>query len=500
MNTDFADHRGSDRRKSAESVFIRGLFFIFFMTYLLILTVYALAMIVFGIIASRHVRTSSDFFVAGRGLSAGLLASTFLAANIGAGSTVGAAGLGYRDGLSAFWWVGSAGIGSLILAFTVGPKIWRIARDHNLYTVGDYLEYRYNRSVRGLAALLLWFGSLAILAGQLIAIAWILNVTAGIDKPFGCLIGAAVATLYFTLGGLHGAVRVNVLQLVVKMVGFILALVYLLSVSGGWPKISSFENIVANPRSYLDFTGIGLYGVLGYIAMLAPSFVVSPGLLQKVFGAKDESAVKRGVGFNALGLLAFAVVPALLGIMTHLQFPDLPNRELALPTLLTQSLPLWLGGLLLGAIFAAELSASDAILFMLSTSLTKDLYQTFIRPQADDRHLMTVVRTAAVICGFLGAGLGILFETVISALSIFYTLLTAALLLPIVAGLYTRRVSARASIATIMTSVVVTFSIDRLAGGQGKLGLPSLVWGIGAGALVMFIFALVERKERESNH
>src|SRR6267142_4868183 len=107
------------------------------MTFLLILTAYATLMIVLGAVVSRRVRASSDFFVAGRGLGAGLIFSTLLAANIGAGSTVGAAGLGYRDGMSAWWWVGSAGIGSLIIAFTVGPKIWRIAKERNLFTVGD---------------------------------------------------------------------------------------------------------------------------------------------------------------------------------------------------------------------------------------------------------------------------------------------------------------------------------------------------------------------------
>ena len=110
-----------------------------------------------------------------------------LAANIGAGSTVGATGLGYRDGLAAWWWVGSAGIGSIVLAFWIGPAIRRLAAAHDLRTVGDYLELRYGPSVRGIIALLLWFGSLAILAGQLIAIASILNVVAGAPKWLGCI-------------------------------------------------------------------------------------------------------------------------------------------------------------------------------------------------------------------------------------------------------------------------------------------------------------------------
>src|ERR1700738_60117 len=98
------------------------------MSFLLILIVYAVVMIGFGAIVSRRVRSSSDFFVAGRGLGTGLIFSTLLAANIGAGSTVGAAGLGYRDGLSAWWWVGSAGIGSVGVALPVGAPGWGIAR------------------------------------------------------------------------------------------------------------------------------------------------------------------------------------------------------------------------------------------------------------------------------------------------------------------------------------------------------------------------------------
>src|SRR5262245_66642262 len=136
--------------------------------YLIGILAYSLLLMMIGIYMGRRVRSASDFLVAGRSLSAGLIFTTFLAANLGAGSTVGATGLGYRYGLSAWWWVGSAGIGSFILAFTVGPRLWRIARDNNLYTVGDYLEFRYNRTMRGLVAVLVWVGSLAILAGQVV--------------------------------------------------------------------------------------------------------------------------------------------------------------------------------------------------------------------------------------------------------------------------------------------------------------------------------------------
>src|SRR5438105_7375994 len=135
--------------------------------HLTVLVVYSLILMALGLWIGRRVRGAGDFFVAGRRLGPGLVFATMLAANIGAGSTVGATALGYTYGVSAVWWVGSAAIGSLVLATWIGPAMRREAATHQLRTVGDYLEHRYNASVRTFAAAVLWVGSLFILAGQL---------------------------------------------------------------------------------------------------------------------------------------------------------------------------------------------------------------------------------------------------------------------------------------------------------------------------------------------
>jgi solute:Na+ symporter, SSS family len=59
---------------------------------------------------------------------------------------------------------------------------------------------------------LLWVGTVAILAGQLIGIAWILSVVIGTPKIVGCSIGAIVVTVYFGAGGLMSSAIVNVVQ------------------------------------------------------------------------------------------------------------------------------------------------------------------------------------------------------------------------------------------------------------------------------------------------
>src|SRR5689334_15962052 len=135
------------------------------MTHLVLLTLFCLAQIAVGLAIGRRVSSTSDFFVAGRRLGPMLLFSTMIAANIGAGSTVGAAGYGYGDGLAAWWWVGSAAFGSIVLGLWVGPRIRALADQHDLQTLGDFLEWRYDWRVRAAATTLLWIGTLAILAG-----------------------------------------------------------------------------------------------------------------------------------------------------------------------------------------------------------------------------------------------------------------------------------------------------------------------------------------------
>src|SRR5436190_10170358 len=127
-------------------------------------------MVGLGLWIGRRVGGTKDFFVAGRRLGPGLIFSTMLAANIGAGSTVGATSRGYLGGIAAWWWVGAAAIGSLALALWIGPAMRRVAAARGLRTVGDYLEYRYDGRVRAVIAALLWIGSLFILSAQLTAI------------------------------------------------------------------------------------------------------------------------------------------------------------------------------------------------------------------------------------------------------------------------------------------------------------------------------------------
>ncbi len=458
--------------------------------YLLILLIYASGLMSLGIRLGKYVRSAGDFFVAGRTLGPGLIFATMLAANIGAGSTVGATALGYAGGVAAWWWVGSAAIGSFVLAWWIGPAMWRLAAAHDLRTVGDYLEFRYDRRVRAAITVLVWFGSIFILASQLIAIGWILEVVAGVPRAAGCVIGGVVITAYFSAGGLLTASWVNVMQLAVKLGGFAVAVPLALHEAGGWTSLAQAR---PGDAAYWTFWRAGEPG-LAYIALLVPAFIVSPGLLQKIFGARDERAVRAGVGLNALGLLLYAGVPALLGIIARAQFPALSDNDLALPTILMRGLPTLVGALGLAAVFSAEMSAADAVLFMLATSLSQDLYKRFLNPGASDARLLQIARSTSLASGTLAVVLAVSSASVIDTLTIFYALLGVSLFVPILAGLYSPTTSSGGALAAIGAGVGGMLALDVGTAGAGFGILTPALGGILAATTAWLVSVGVGRR------
>jgi SSS family solute:Na+ symporter len=448
-----------------------------------------------GALLSRLVRGSEDFFVAGRRLGPGLLLATFLAANIGAGSTIGAAGIGYRDGLGAWWWVGSAGIGTLILALWVGPRIWKLASEHGFFTVGDFLEYRYGGEVRTFMAVLLWLGTLAILAGQLIALAVLLNVVADLPMWAGAVMGGVVVVGYFTAGGLAGAAWINAIQLVVLLSGFVIAVALSLSAQGGVSGLLDRAGEVSSGYNKLiGGDGLGWR----YLPMLVPAFIISPGLLQKAYGAKDARSIRIGVGISAIALLLFAFAPAILGMAARLNHPGLVNPEQALPILLMQDMPFWVGVLGLGALFVADISSADAILFMLATSLSQDLYKKHVNPAASDQRLLRVARMAAVVGGGIGILLAVMLPSVISVMALFYSLLSVSLFVPVIAGLYTKNFGKVEAVAAIVAGVSITASVHLTTSGGGLSGLTPAMLGLISAAVVGAIALVLRQASRKT--
>ena len=145
----------------------------------------------------KKTATSNDFTVGGRQFGPVLMFFTMLATIVGAASVIGYTGWYFTRGFSQIWFIIGVSASYLIYIFYLGPRISDFGFQHNGETLGDWMEYRYNRTLRYIKSILLIIAYLAITAFQYMAMAKIFNQVTGISYEFALFLTYYCDCLYF---------------------------------------------------------------------------------------------------------------------------------------------------------------------------------------------------------------------------------------------------------------------------------------------------------------
>ena len=172
--------------------------------------------------------------------------------------------------------------------------------------------------------------------------------------------------------------------------------------------------------------------------------------------------------------------------------PGITDPNIVLPTLFVEALPPALGAIALAAVFSAEVNTCDALLFMLATSLSQDLYKRFIKPDVSDKQLLFVARLAAFLGGIGGVLFALRLTTIIDALRIFYTILGVTLLVPVVGGLYLKRAGTPEALASMGAGIATLFVVKYMVTPHHAWVDPTAA-GLIAGAIAFGVTLLVRR-------
>jgi SSS family solute:Na+ symporter len=284
----------------------------------------------------------------------------------------------------------------------------------------------------------------------------------------------------------------------VLLAGFVVAVPLIVGSVGG---LDAIRSVSATTPGFTDFFySAGPGSGWAFLFLLGPAFVISPGLIQKVYGASDERTVRIGVGVQAVVLMLFAFLPVAIGMAARAAHPDIAIRDQVLPLMFTQHLTPLFGGLALAAVFSAEVSTCDAILFMLATSLSQDLYKRFINPAATEQRVLAVARRASLVGGACGVALTMaLPPSVITALGIFYSLLAVSLFVPVVGGLFVGRAGTREAFVAIGCGLGVRLGLQVFNAGRGFGVLDPTLLGTLAAAAGFFITLGIAPSSREAH-
>lgn len=353
--------------------------------------------------AANHTEDSSDFFLAGRGLTWPLIGISIVAANISTEQMVGMAGQAAGStGLAVSCWQLLGSVFIVIISMTLLPKFLRAG----IYTMPEYLEYRYNTLARGImAALTVVIYAVVMLPAVLYSGGVTLRAITGMDLVTSVWLIGLIGAGYSTIGGLKAIAWADLVQGLALLAGGMLIFFLGLNAIGGWDAFASFNEaklhmVMPSDNKDLPWTGVagGMWIVMIYYCGLN-QFIV-----QRNLAAKSLKHGQLGMIFaGGLWLLVpFAMV--MPGLMAQQLYGErlAGKTDAAFPTMVTQLIQPGIRGFIYAAIAGAVTSTLASLLNSASTISTMDVYRRMFRRDASQTRLVWLGRgltLAFVIAG-----------------------------------------------------------------------------------------------------
>ena len=448
-----------------------------------------------GAFASRFVRNVSDYFVAGARMPWFFIVGTFVASNASAGLFLGATNMTALNGYAMWCAYFTTSIGFILGIAVIGVLVRRLAGHYEIYDFADILATRYcshPSAVRALTTAVVPIVYIPLLAAQLIGLATIAGSM--LDLPYQTVLTAItlMVVVYTMLGGMIGVVWTDGFQFLVMMVGMILAVPIAMTAAGDGSLAAGWQRITEMPQEI--FQGVTpswpWYLLLGQFVWIF-SIPVQPHLVTRFLTARDERSILIALPVClTAGLIIYAsTVP--IGLLGRLTTPDLPPGGYYYVELARNSLGPWLGGFALAGIAAAALSTCSTILIVTGQSLSREVYQKLLAPDASEKQALTAARIAVVLVGLITfviawhQPIGIFWLVVLSA-----SLLASVFFVPFFAGFFIRSASATGAMASMIAgglAASVVFALNEWF--DSHFFLSELFAGLTASALAMWIMS-----------
>ena len=352
------------------------------------------AVVAFSMFKSRREKTSEDYFLAGRGLTWPLIGLSIVAANISTEQFVGMAGQGAGSvGLAVSNWQLFGSIGIVLIAFTLLPRFLKAG----IYTMPEYLEYRYNSAARALMALTTVVIYVAVLLTAVLYSGGLtLNKIFDVDLTLGIWLIGIIAALYTTWGGLKAVAWADLFQGGALILGGIATFFLGLHACGGWEAFSTTNADKLHMVLPADHEGLPWTGVLSGMGIVIIYYCgLNQFIVQRNLAARTLRDGQLGVIFaGALWLLIpFAIV--MPGIMSYqLYGSEMTAPDEAFPMLIRNLIPPGLRGFMFAAIAGAVISSLASMLNSASTIFTMDVYRRMIDRNASQKRLLLLGRVA----------------------------------------------------------------------------------------------------------
>lgn len=470
---------------------------------LVLVGLYVLSLLAIGAYAytKRRDQSLSDFYLAGRNMGVVVLFLTFYATQYSGNTLFGFSGAAYREGFRFLVCVHF--MTAIVIAYLLfAPRLYRISRDQNFITPGDFIYYRFgSHALRIIVTLLMIYALCNFTLAQMKTLGTAFEgMSQGRIPLWAGVIGlATIMLIYESLGGMRSVAWTDVIQGGILMVGFFILLALAITQIGDLP--SAVAKLAADPQ--LKFKTLppdaqGARTWLSFLLMVGLGAAIYPQAIQRLYAARNARALKTSLAVMAFMPLVTAVIAVTVGVIMAAHRPELPAELLSggktvvasetvlallcLEVMQSSALGYWLVAVIFSAILAAVMSTADSAMLSISSMVTQDLYGQYIRPGADQKLLTQVGRWVTwalmvpIVCtaiwyeGTLIQLLKLKFDLLIQCVPAFYL------------GVHCRSLTARTVIAGIGIGLAIALGLT-FSDWFGASQSYEKVWGFHAGVV-----------------
>lgn len=412
--------------------------------------------LVVGVISSKLIqRSGKRLIVAGKSLPLFLVGTMLAAQAVDGNSSLGNAALVFQFG----FWAGAViplglGICLLLTGFFYAKPLNKMS----MLTLPDFYFRRFGNGAEGISSVLMIISFTVLVAGNLAASGFILEVVFGIDYFYGILISALVIVAYTVAGGLFASAYTNLFQVYLAIGAFWAGFLFF---AGGFSG-DSWDTIYNNaPPEFLDITGlteIANGALINWAGILALGLgdIVALDFMERVFAARDPKTARRGA-FMGGALTLFTVVPtSMLGIAAFYYLPADTIPDLAFPLLATEHMPFAIGAAMLMGVIGASMSTASGGLLAISSVISRNLISRIIRRRWmhketwSDSKLLLMTRITIIPMMVAGTALGYFVPAPGIYLILAFDIVFAGAFAPLTFGLFWKKANMPAAIASLL--------------------------------------------------
>ncbi|MBS1681791.1 MAG: sodium:solute symporter family protein [Bacteroidetes bacterium] len=405
-----------------------------------------------GYWASRKVKNTDDFMLAGRSLPLALSSAALFAIWFGSETVFGASSEFLKGGLYA---VIEDPFGGALCLVLFGLFFARKLYQMKLLTLGDFFEVRYGKRTELVASFFLAPPYVGYIAAQLVAMGLILNTVAGIEIWQGVLVAATVVTFYTFIGGMWAISITDFFQSMVIVLGLVILAVILAQKAGGVSTV--FNKMPAGTFRFLpraEFKDIMLY--ISAWSVLGLGSLPSQDIFQRVMSSGSVKIAVRSCFIGAAIYLCVAMLPIFISSCVKYLYPDFMHGEtqMALPKMVLANTNIAVQVLFFGSLLSAIMSTTSSALLAPSVIFSENLIRPMVNKELSDKKLLLIARLCVLGFSAIATVMACMRTNIYRLVAESSILSLVSLFAPLVMGIYWKKANSTGALLSMVCGIL----------------------------------------------